>query len=51
MPANGFNMADAIFFGGKFLVNLYDVHGYPLLGHFKYRARGKSCQEKSSTVN
>ncbi len=51
MPADGFNMADAIFFSGKFGVDLNDVHGYPLLGHLKYRAKGESCQEKSSTVN
>lgn len=51
MPADVFNVGDAIFFGWKLTVDLNDVHDYPLLVHLKYRAKGKSCQEKSSTVN
>jgi hypothetical protein len=51
LPANRFNVADAIFFGGEPLVNLDDVHGYLLLGRLQYPARGKSCQEKSATLN
>ena len=34
-PADPFNMGDTISFGGEFPVNLYYVHGYPLLGHFR----------------
>jgi hypothetical protein len=51
MPADRFNVTDAILFGGELCVDFDDVHGYPLLGHLKYTPEQKSCQEKSSTVN
>ncbi len=35
VPSDVFEVDDAIFFGRKLLVDLDDVHGYPLLGRLK----------------
>jgi hypothetical protein len=41
MPADIFDVGDAIFFGGKLRVDLNDVHGYPLLGQLKVSRKGQ----------
>jgi hypothetical protein len=51
LPTDVLDMANAISFGREFLVNLDDVHGYPLLGRYKSTPVQESCQEKSTTVN
>ena len=51
MPTDAFNMSDTISFGGPFLVNRADVHGYPLLRQQQGTPEFSTCQEKSSTLN